>query len=60
VPFVIDIDPVTFQLGPLEIRWYGIAVVAAIAIASVLVWRGTRRPGIPDALVAVLRPEVLR
>ena len=60
MPFVIDIDPVTFHLGPLEIRSYGIAVVAAIAIASVLVRRGTRRPGIPHALVAVLRPEVLR
>jgi phosphatidylglycerol:prolipoprotein diacylglycerol transferase len=60
VPFVIDIDPVAFHLGPLEIRWYGIAVVAAIAIASVPIRRGTRRRGIPGALVAVLRQEVLR
>jgi phosphatidylglycerol:prolipoprotein diacylglycerol transferase len=52
MPFVIDVDPVAVWLGPLEIRWYGIGVVAAIAIAYLLVRRETRRRGIPDALVA--------
>lgn len=25
MPLIIDVDPVAFHLGPLEIRWYGIA-----------------------------------
>jgi prolipoprotein diacylglyceryltransferase len=28
MPFVIDVDAVAFQLGPLEIRRYGLAVAA--------------------------------
>ena len=52
MPLIIDVDPVAFHLGPLEIRWYGIAVVAAIAVAYLVVRRETRRRGIPDALVA--------
>lgn len=52
MPFVIDVDPVAFHLGPLEIRWYGIAVLAAITVAYLLVRRETRRRAIPDALVA--------
>jgi phosphatidylglycerol:prolipoprotein diacylglycerol transferase len=39
MPFVIDIDPLAFHLGPLEIRWYGIAVMATITIAFLVVGR---------------------
>jgi len=49
MPFVINIDPVALHQGPLEIRWYGIAM-AAIAW---LLWLAHPR-------VAVLRSEVPR
>ena len=52
MPFVIDVNPVAFSLGSFEIRWYGIAVATAAAVAYLLVRRETRRRGIPDALVA--------
>ena len=48
----IGIDPVAFWLGGLAIRWYGLFAVAAVGVAYILVRRGTRRAGIPDALVA--------
>jgi phosphatidylglycerol:prolipoprotein diacylglycerol transferase len=35
-----DIDPVAIALGPLEIRWYGIAYLCAFAFAW---WYGNRR-----------------
>jgi phosphatidylglycerol:prolipoprotein diacylglycerol transferase len=52
MPFVIDLDPVLVRFGPLEIRWYGMALMAAIAIAYLLIRREARRRDIPDALVA--------
>ncbi len=38
-----DIDPILFELGPLAIRWYGLAYLAAFASAWWLGrWRGQR------------------
>ena len=44
---VISIDPVIFQLGNLEIRWYTIAIVTAIIVASFVAARQFKRKGIP-------------
>jgi prolipoprotein diacylglyceryltransferase len=52
MPFVIDIDPVLIQLGPAAIRWYSLALIAAVAVAYLIARRGTRRAGIPDAILA--------
>lgn len=41
-----DIDPVAVALGPLEIRWYGIAYLCAFAFAW---WYGNRRAAAPDS-----------
>jgi phosphatidylglycerol:prolipoprotein diacylglycerol transferase len=38
-----EIDPVAFQLGPLQIRWYGISYVAAILTAWWLLSRRSQR-----------------
>jgi phosphatidylglycerol:prolipoprotein diacylglycerol transferase len=40
-----DIDPVALDLGPLEIRWYGIAYLAAFACAWLFGIRRAARPG---------------
>lgn len=48
----VAVDPVAFWLGGFAIRWYGLFAIAAAGVAFVLVRRGTRRAGIPDALVA--------
>jgi phosphatidylglycerol:prolipoprotein diacylglycerol transferase len=48
----IDVDPVALSLGGFAIRWYGLIAVAAAGAAFLLVRRGTRRAGIPDAVVA--------
>jgi phosphatidylglycerol:prolipoprotein diacylglycerol transferase len=52
MPFVIDVNPVLVQLGPVAIRWYGLALIAAVAVAYLIARRGTRRAGIPDAALA--------
>jgi phosphatidylglycerol:prolipoprotein diacylglycerol transferase len=52
LPFVIDINPILIQLGPLAIRWYSLALIAAVAVAYLIARRGTRKAGIPDAVLA--------
>lgn len=52
MPFVIDINPILIQLGPLAIRWYSVALIAAVAVGYLVARRGTRRAGIPDAVLA--------
>lgn len=37
------IDPVALSLGPLTIRWYGIAYVLGFICAALIVWRVARR-----------------
>jgi len=52
VPFVIDIDPVAFTLLGIPIRWYGLIVVVAAAVAIWLALRDGRRRGIAPAVVS--------
>ncbi|MCI2242564.1 prolipoprotein diacylglyceryl transferase [Adlercreutzia faecimuris] len=37
------IDPVAFSLGPLTVRWYGIAYVLGFVCAALIIWRVARR-----------------
>ncbi|MBT4512478.1 MAG: prolipoprotein diacylglyceryl transferase [Chloroflexi bacterium] len=43
---VIDIDPVAFQIGSLEIRWYGIAIAAAVISAMLIAAHEGKKKGI--------------
>jgi phosphatidylglycerol:prolipoprotein diacylglycerol transferase len=49
MPFVIDIDPVAFALFGIPVRWYGLILVAAAAVAIWLAQREGRRRGIDTA-----------
>jgi phosphatidylglycerol:prolipoprotein diacylglycerol transferase len=40
-----EIDPIAIQLGPLAIRWYGLAYLSGIAIGWYLLTRRARTPG---------------
>jgi phosphatidylglycerol---prolipoprotein diacylglyceryl transferase len=51
VPFVIDIDPVAFSFLGVPVRWYGLILVVAAAVAIFLTVREARRRGIVDAIV---------
>ena len=37
------LDPVAFTLGPLVVRWYGIAYVLGFVLGGVVIWRTQRR-----------------
>ena len=52
MPFVIDIDPVAFSLLGFPIRWYGLILVGAIAVAIWLAQREGRRRGIEPQVVS--------
>ena len=52
MPFVIDIDPIAFSVLGLHVRWYGIIVVAAAAVAVWLTMREARRRGIGSETVS--------
>jgi len=36
MPFFVDIDPIAFSLGPVQVHWYGIMYLLAFAIAWLL------------------------
>jgi len=42
----IGIDPVIFSFGHFGVRWYGVIVAAAIAIAAGIAWREAKRKGV--------------
>ena len=42
----IDINPVAFSLGALEVRWYGIMVVLAVVAVIVIALREAKRVGL--------------
>lgn len=46
---IIGIDPVALNIGALEIRWYGVAVAAAVAAAVIVAIHEARRKGISSA-----------
>ncbi len=37
------LNPIIVQIGPLAIRWYGLAYVVGIALAGVVIYRVARR-----------------
>ncbi len=52
-----NLDPVAFAIGPLSVRWYGIAYVLGFACAALVIWRLAKRWKInfnEDALLTVL------
>ena len=52
MPFVIDVDPVAFSLFGIPVRWYGLILVAAAAVAIWLAQREGRRRGIDSRIVS--------
>ena len=40
-----NIDPVALQIGPLSIKWYGLAYLAGLLLGWLYVRRLLRRPG---------------
>lgn len=41
----MNIDPIAFTLGPLEIRWYGLLIAAAFLLGSLLALKEVERQG---------------
>ncbi len=56
---IINIDPVIFQLGSLEIRWYTLAIITAIIVAILVAAKESKRKGIPVDNIYSLLPWVL-
>ncbi len=53
MPFVIDVDPAAFSFLGIHVRWYGIIVAAAAAVALWIAMREARRRCIaPEAISA--------
>ncbi len=44
----ININPVAFSLGPIEIRWYGIMIVLAVVAVIIIALREAKRVGLPQ------------
>ena len=38
-----NLDPVAFSLGPLVVRWYGLAYVLGFALAAFVIYRVAKR-----------------
>jgi phosphatidylglycerol:prolipoprotein diacylglycerol transferase len=51
VPFVIDVDPVALTVFGIPVRWYGLILVGAAAIAISLAQREGRRRGLDPHVV---------
>ena len=52
-----SIDPVLFSLGPITVRWYGLAYVAGFICAALIIWRLAKRWKIrvdTDALLNIM------
>src|SRR5574338_91859 len=52
MPFVIDVDPVALNLLGIPVRWYGLILVVAAAVAIWLAQREGRRRGIAPQVVS--------
>ena len=55
--FYQNLDPVAFSIGPLAVRWYGLAYVVGFVLAGLLMWRLAKRWKIKfdsDALLTVI------
>ena len=56
------LDPVALSLGPIQIRWYGIAYILGFVFAGIIIWRTSKRWKLrmdEDALYVVLLGIVL-
>ncbi|NHM14344.1 prolipoprotein diacylglyceryl transferase [Xiamenia xianingshaonis] len=52
-----SLDPIAFSVGPLTVRWYGLAYVLGFAIAALVIWRVAKRWKIDidaDAVLTVI------
>ena len=52
-----QLDPVAVAIGPLAIRWYGLAYLAGFLFAAIVMWRLQRRWGLDlllDDLVSIM------
>jgi phosphatidylglycerol:prolipoprotein diacylglycerol transferase len=56
---VINIDPVIFQAGGFELRWYSVAIMLAVVAAMVIAAHEGKRKGLPTDFVYSLAPLVL-
>ncbi len=56
---VINIDPVIFRLGSLEVRWYTVAIMAAIMAALIVAVREFKAKGILSDNIYSMLPWVL-
>lgn len=61
LPMIIGaIDPVAFELGPIEIRWYAIIIVLGIIVADFMIRREGQRKGYDeDTLFDILFPAII-
>ncbi len=56
------LDPVAFSIGPVTVRWYGIAYVIGFAVAAFFVWRVAKRWRVridSDALITIILCGIL-
>ncbi|MFC1872337.1 prolipoprotein diacylglyceryl transferase [Chloroflexota bacterium] len=56
---VINIDPVIFRLGVVELRWYSLAILTAIVLGVFVAGRGFKRNGLSGEHVISLMPWAL-
>jgi phosphatidylglycerol:prolipoprotein diacylglycerol transferase len=51
--FTINVDPIAFNIGSLEIRWYGIMVALGVASLLIIMPREAKRLGIPRDVYSI-------
>ena len=57
-----SLDPVAFSIGPVTVRWYGIAYVLGFLCAALILWRTARRWKVrvdDDALMTIMLCAIL-
>jgi len=56
---VINIDPVIFQIGDFELRWYSVAIILAVVAAVVIAAREGKRKGLSAEFVYSVAPWIV-
>lgn len=56
---VINIDPVLFQIGSFELRWYSVAIMLAVVVAIVIAAREGKKKGLPADFIYSMAPWVV-